>query len=40
MEKPKFMNKAEDVKEPRFVEIDKSEDVKYYLINIYPLVIP
>ena len=34
MEKPKFMSKAEDVKEPRFVEIDKSEDVKY-LFNRY-----
>ena len=31
MEKPKFMNKADDVKEPRFAEIDKSEDVLYLL---------
>lgn len=32
MEKPKFMSHADDVKEPRFVEIDKSEDV-FYLFN-------
>ena len=36
MEKPKFMNKlAENVTEPRYAEIDKSEDVKKYFLFIY-----
>lgn len=39
MEKPKFMSKAEDVKEPRFVEIDKSEDVKYSFNRYLPLLV-